>query len=102
MPPAVIELENVTVKRGGHVALSGLNWALREGEVWAVVGPTGSGKTTLAEVMLGKHSPGIGAVRWPLLDRLRANGRVVDYPSQAISHVTFKEESRLFSYAGHY
>jgi molybdate transport system ATP-binding protein len=99
---SVVELENATVTRGGRTVLSGLNWTLREGETWAVVGPTGSGKTTLAEVLLGKHSPGNGVVRWPLLDRLRANGRAVDYPSQAIAHVTFREESRLFSYAGHY
>jgi molybdate transport system ATP-binding protein len=93
----IVELENVTVVRGGHAVLSGLNWTLREGEAWAVVGPTGSGKTTLAEVILGKHSPVAGTVRWPLLERLH-----VAYPSQAIAHVTFKEESRLFSYAGHY
>jgi molybdate transport system ATP-binding protein len=97
MSSPIVELENVTVVRGGHAVLSGLNWTLREGEAWAFVGPTGSGKTTLAEVILGKHSPGTGVVRWPLLDRLH-----VAYPSQAIAHVTFKEESRLFSYAGHY
>jgi molybdate transport system ATP-binding protein len=98
----VIELENVTISRGGHVVLSGLNWTLREGEAWAVVGPTGSGKTTLAEVILGRHHTPGGAVRWPLLDKLRAAGRKADYPSQVISLVAFKEESRLFSYAGHY
>ena len=97
-----VELENVTVVRGGHKIFSGLNWALGEGEAWAIVGPTGSGKTTLAEVILGRHSPSSGAVRWPLLDQLRNSGRRVDYPSQVISHVSFKEESRLFSYAGHY
>ncbi len=102
MNEPVVELENVTVARGGHIVLSGLNWTIREGEAWAVVGPTGSGKTTLAEVILGRHPTPDGAVRWPLLDRLRAAGRRADYPSQVIAHVTFKEESRLFSYAGHY
>jgi molybdate transport system ATP-binding protein len=67
-----------------------------------VVGPTGSGKTTSAEVILGRHYTHEGAVRWPLLNQLRARGRKADYPTQVIAHVTFKEESRLFSYAGHY
>jgi molybdate transport system ATP-binding protein len=102
MSQPVIELENATVTRGGRVVLSGLNWSVRDGEAWAVVGPTGSGKTTLAEVLTGRLSPTEGAVRWPLLDRLRAAGRRADYPSQVVAHVTFKEESRLFSYAGHY
>ncbi|MFO0825403.1 MAG: ATP-binding cassette domain-containing protein [Gemmataceae bacterium] len=101
MAEPVAELENVTVTRGGHAVFSGLNLTIREGEAWAVVGPTGSGKTTLAEVIRGKQLV-TGEVRWPLLDRLRANGRHVDYPSQVIAHVSFKEESRPFSYAGHY
>jgi molybdate transport system ATP-binding protein len=102
MREPVFELRNATVVRGGRVVLSGLDWTVREGEAWAVVGPTGSGKTTLAETVLGRHLPAAGEVRWPLLDRLRAGGRRVDYPSQAIALVAFKEESRLFSYAGHY
>jgi len=102
MSEPVVELENVTVNLGGYPVLSGLNWTVREGETWAVVGPIGSGKTTLAEVILGKHLTPGGAVRWPLVDRLRATGRRVDYPSQVIVHVAFKEESRLFSYAGQY
>ena len=40
-------------------------------------------------------------MRWPLRSP-PACGRRCDYPSQVIAHVTFKEESRLFSYAGHY
>ncbi|MBY0455949.1 MAG: ATP-binding cassette domain-containing protein, partial [Gemmataceae bacterium] len=69
---------------------------------WALVGPVGSGKTTLAETLLGRHPLPVGGLRWPLFDRLRARGRKIDYPSQAVTHVTFREESRLFSYAGRY
>jgi molybdate transport system ATP-binding protein len=102
MSESILELDNVTITRAGHTVLSGLNWKVQDGEAWAVVGPTGSGKTTLAEVILGKLTPSSGTVRWPLVEQLRAHGRQVDYPSQLIAHVTFKEESRLFSYAGHY
>ncbi|HJZ57287.1 MAG TPA: ATP-binding cassette domain-containing protein [Gemmataceae bacterium] len=103
MNPPVVELDCVTVAQaGGHVVFRDLSWTIREGETWAVVGPVGSGKTTLAETLLGKHPTPHGEVRWPLLDRLRAAGRQVNYPSEVIRHVTFKEESRLFSYAGHY
>ena len=98
----LIEVQNAAVVRDGRVVLSNLNWSFREGEACAVVGPTGCGKTTFAEVLLGRHSLTEGSVHWPLLDRLRAAGRRIDYPSQVITHVTFKEESHLFSYAGHY
>jgi molybdate transport system ATP-binding protein len=102
MNEPVVEVENATVIRDGRTILTDLSWTFREGENWAIVGPTGSGKTTFAEMLLGRHHTSDGVMRWPLLDRLRAAGRRIDYPSQVISHLSFKEESRLFSYVGHY
>jgi molybdate transport system ATP-binding protein len=102
MSEAVFELSNATIIRGTQTLFRGFNWTVREGEAWAVGGPTGSGKTTLAEALLGRHPLHGGTLEWPLFDRLRARGRRVDYASQAVAHVTFKEDSRLFSYAGRY
>ena len=98
----VLQLEEATLTRDGRTIFANLNWEIREGETWAIVGPTGSGKSSLAEVLLGRHHLSNGTVHWPLLDQLREGGRKVDYPSQVIAHVSFKEESRLFSYVGHY
>src|SRR5258707_6806891 len=99
----LVDFENATVARGGgEVALRDLTWTVREGETWAVIGTVGSGKTTLAEVILGKHRLQSGTVRWPLLDRLRASGRSIAWPSDVIRHVSFKEDSHLFSYGRHY
>jgi molybdate transport system ATP-binding protein len=103
MNPPLIELDRVSVARpGGPVVFGDLSWTVRDGETWAVVGPVGSGKTTLAEALTGRLHVTSGSVRWPLLERLRAGGRPIAYPSEVVRHVTFKEESRLFSYAGHY
>ena len=63
--PSVFELSNATVIRADHPVLEHFNWTVREGEAWAVIGPTGSGKTTLAETLLGKHSLHGGALTWP-------------------------------------
>ena len=98
----VFELTNATVIRDKHPVFTNFTWQVREGEAWAVVGPTGSGKTTLAETLLGRHSLHGGNLTWPLFERLRFAGRRVDYPSQVVANVTFKEDSRLFSYAGRY
>ena len=48
----VFQRAGATVIRGGETILRDFNWTVREGEAWAVVGPTGSGKTTLAEALL--------------------------------------------------
>src|SRR5262249_4350585 len=100
--PSIFELTNATVIRDGNTIFDRFSWTAREGEVWAIVGPTGSGKTTLAEKLLGRHLLRNGPLAWPLFDRLRGSGRRIDSTSQAVTHVTFKEDSRLFSYAGRY
>src|SRR5436305_13459726 len=102
MDPLVV-LDTATVVRpGSAVALRDLSWTVRAGETWAVVGPVGSGKTTLAEVLLGRHQLIAGAIHWPLLDRLRGAGRPVAGPADVVMHVAFKEESYRFSYGRHY
>ena len=102
-PDPLVFLDNATIIRpGGEVGLRGLNWTAREGETWAVVGPVGAGKTTLAEVLVGRHRLESGTMGWPLLDRLRAAGRAIAWPADVIRRVSFKEDSWLFSYARHY
>jgi molybdate transport system ATP-binding protein len=99
----VFRLEDATVDRPtGERVFENLSWTVREGETWAVVGPVGSGKTTLTDVLLGRLRVTAGVVEWPLVDRLRAAGRKIAWPSEVVGRVGFKEESRLFSYGRHY
>lgn len=65
----LVEVDRVQVSydlRGGAraLALDDVSCDLQEGEVLAIVGPTGSGKTTLAHVVLGLVEPQAGVVRW--------------------------------------
>lgn len=41
-----------------------LDWEIREGEHWAVVGPNGSGKTLLADFLQGRHALKEGTVEF--------------------------------------
>jgi molybdate transport system ATP-binding protein len=101
--PVLFCLAGATVVRPtGETVFDGLSWTVREGQTWAVVGPVGSGKTALSDVLLGRLRVTAGTVEWPLADRLRAAGRPVAWPSEVVGRVGFKEESRLFSYGRHY
>src|SRR5262249_59813262 len=80
----------------------GLNWAVREGETWAVVGPTGSGKTALTDVLLGRCRVEAGTLAWPLLERLRAGGRPVGWPADVVKRVSFRGDAWPFAASRHY
>ena len=100
---AIVRIEDATcVRHGGAVAFRRVNWEIDEGQAWAIVGPTGSGKTALTDALLGRLRVEAGTITWPLLDRLRAQGRTITWPGQVFHRVSFKEESRLFSYGRHY
>ena len=59
---AVLELADVTVRRGTSLLLDGVTWVVREGERWVVLGPNGAGKTTLLQVAAAQMFPTTGMV----------------------------------------
>jgi iron complex transport system ATP-binding protein len=59
---AVLELAEVSVRRGGSTLLDRVSWVVREGERWVVLGANGAGKTTLMQVAATQLHPTSGAV----------------------------------------
>ncbi len=49
----VAALKDVTKRYGQHLALAGLSFQLRGGEIVALLGPNGAGKTTAIRILLG-------------------------------------------------
>ncbi|WP_328866251.1 thiol reductant ABC exporter subunit CydD [Streptomyces sp. NBC_00304] len=66
VPPSLrLELEGVTVRHAGRTepSLAGASLVVEEGETVALVGPSGVGKSTLLNVVLGFAAPDEGRVR---------------------------------------
>ncbi|HWJ83481.1 MAG TPA: ABC transporter ATP-binding protein [Nocardioides sp.] len=59
---AVLELAEVTVRRGRAALLDRVTWVVKDGERWVVLGPNGAGKTTLLQVAAAQLHPTSGAV----------------------------------------
>jgi len=54
--------DDLSLGYAGHDVLSGVDIALRQGEVTALVGPNGSGKSTLLRALARLHRPSSGEV----------------------------------------
>ena len=59
----VLELESVTVHRGDHRVLDGVDLGIGPGERIGIVGPNGAGKTTLLHLLAGLLAPETGEVK---------------------------------------
>ena len=59
----VIDVRGVVNRFGSQLVHDGLDMSVREGEVFGVVGGSGSGKSVLLRTILGLHRPQAGEVR---------------------------------------
>jgi ABC-2 type transport system ATP-binding protein len=58
-----IEVENLTKRYGDLLAVNGISFKVRKGEVFAFLGPNGAGKTTTVEIIEMIRAPTSGKVR---------------------------------------
>ena len=79
---ALLEIEGLRKTFGGLAAVDGIDLALEEGALHALVGPNGCGKSTLFNLITGALAPSGGRVRfagqditgWPACIASRAPG----------------------------
>ncbi len=58
----VAKLAGVVKRYGGRTVYGGLDFLVRRGERWCVLGANGAGKTTLLKLVAGESTPDAGAV----------------------------------------
>jgi len=59
---ALLDLEHVTRRFGGVVALDDVSFSVEQGEIAGLIGPNGAGKTTAFNVITRLYKPDNGAV----------------------------------------
>jgi ABC-type branched-subunit amino acid transport system ATPase component len=59
---SIIQIEHLTKRFAGVIALDDVSFAVEEGSIHAVIGPNGSGKTTLFNIITGAYRTTAGSV----------------------------------------
>lgn len=59
---AFFKVEDLSIAFGGLMALNGVGFEVRPGEIYAIIGPNGAGKTTLFNCINGIYQPDSGRV----------------------------------------
>jgi ABC-type branched-subunit amino acid transport system ATPase component/ABC-type branched-subunit amino acid transport system permease subunit len=61
--PGLLTLKDLSLSFGGVRAIDGVDFEIKTGEVHGLIGPNGSGKTTILNVISGYYAPQEGQVR---------------------------------------
>jgi branched-chain amino acid transport system ATP-binding protein len=88
----LLEVDDVTLRFGGVVALNKVNFTLYKGEILGLIGPNGAGKTTCFNAMTGVYRPTEGEIRFK---GQRTNGKRRSWITKAGIARTF-QNIRLF------
>src|SRR5262249_26364523 len=63
-PQVLLEVDVVTLRFGGVVALDQVSFSIKRGEIFGLIGPNGAGKTTCFNAMTGVYRPTSGQIRF--------------------------------------
>lgn len=95
----LIRLEKVTLRVGGRWILPNTSWTIRRGQNWVVLGPNGSGKTSLTAALTGEV-PVVAGRRWLNPDGIREQDMArlgFETHQQLIARDEARDEGRGFA-----
>ena len=62
MEKVVLQISDLRIERNGITILDGINWQIRKGQHWVMLGANGSGKTSLLSALTGYLAPTSGEI----------------------------------------
>jgi iron complex transport system ATP-binding protein len=90
----MLSTHNLSLKIGQRQLIADLNWQVRDGECWSIIGRNGAGKSTLLRTLAGLRAPDAGHVAigaraladWPLAELARQRAFLAQSRSDAFAY----------------
>ena len=98
MSQIAIELLRVTRRFGTSTAVDGLSFQVATGEIFGLLGPNGSGKTTTVNMISGLLRPTAGSIRvldHDIVDARRIRARLGSVPQETALYEELSAEANL-------
>ncbi len=94
----MLQVEHLSMKFGGLMAINDLSFEAYEGDITALIGPNGAGKTTVFNCITGFYKPTMGMIRFENQGKVFQLEQMPDFKITAHAKVarTF-QNIRLFS-----
>lgn len=83
----LINFNNVTVKYNDRTIINNICWSINAGEFWQLVGPNGSGKTTMLTMITGDNPKAFGQ-NLTLFGKRKGTGETVWEIKEKIGYIT--------------
>ncbi len=101
--PPLLEVEHLSKRFGGLVAVKDIGFQIRAGEILGLIGPNGSGKSTVMKLVMGIEKPNAGRVAidgvnvagWPTQRIARQGIGIVFQHSRPLHRQTVLENIKL-------
>jgi branched-chain amino acid transport system ATP-binding protein len=105
---SILEVESLDVRYGHFRAVRSVGFSLEKGDILALIGANGAGKTSLLRALAGAHAPHAGKVRFngrdltgtPSQDRVRTGLVLVPEGRRLFSAMSVEENLRLAAAIG--
>jgi len=93
---SVVEVQDLRKTYGSLVAVDGVSFQVREGEIFGMVGPNGAGKTTIIECIEGLRRPDGGTLRVLGLDPQREGRALQPFMGVQLQESALQDRIRVW------
>jgi molybdate transport system ATP-binding protein len=98
----LISIEDGTIRAGSRTFFNHIDWTIENGEHWAILGPTGAGKSLLARAISRKVSLLNGQIRFFFDPAHEPDGRTFLHPDEVLTLSAETHQDFLGQYSEYY